>query len=83
MLSAEQVLDTYFLDARSMLIELAALLDRLDRAEASGGRLPEDEQRVAAIRSALAILADPNSPADRAERLLLLFSELLEQPAAS
>ena len=40
MLTADKVLDHYYLDTRCMLIEIAALLDRYDRAvdRAWGGR---------------------------------------------
>ncbi len=79
MLSAEQILDTYFLDARCMLIELAALLDRLDAAAARGDALPADDKRLAAIGMSLRMLADPAAGSDRVERLLLLFSEPSEQ----
>ena len=37
MLSPQQVLDTYFLEARRDLLELAALLDRYDAAVAREG----------------------------------------------
>lgn len=79
MLSAEQVLDTYFLDARCMLIELAALLDRLDASAAEGGGSASSDKRLAAIHASLRILADPATAHDRAERLLRLFSEPPEE----
>jgi hypothetical protein len=66
-LSAAQVLDTYFLEIRSKLLDLAAALDRIDR----GGGAPQD-RRCRQIEEALAILADRKS--DRAERVQQAFS---------
>ncbi len=71
MLTAEQVLDKYFLDARCMLLEVAATLDRFDRAEGGGSGDP----RLDKLHEALAIVADRQASADRAERLLTLFSD--------
>ncbi len=50
------------------LLQLAASLDRLDRAEGT----VEGDVRLEKIREALAILASPD--ADRAEKIQLLFS---------
>lgn len=76
MLTAEKVLDHYFLDARCMLIEIAALLDRFDRAvEAQAGDLPADIDRLDRIYQALTLLAERETTADRSERLLNLFSD--------
>ena len=70
MLTAEQVLDNYFLDARCMLLEIAATLDRYDRA-GSGG----DDPRLEKLYQALTDLADRKVAPERAERLLTLFSD--------
>jgi len=76
MLSAEKVLDLYFLDARCMLIEIAALLDRYDRcASADGGAPAESVDRLHRIYQALTLLAERETSADRSERLLNLFSD--------
>jgi hypothetical protein len=66
-LSATDALDRYFLEARSKLLDLAAILDRIDR----GGGLPSDP-RVQRIRDALRIL--DGQEAGRAERIQVLFS---------
>ena len=48
MLTAGEVVDTYYLDVRCMLLEIAATLDRLDRADVEDdgsnvvGRSPDD-----------------------------------------
>ena len=36
-MNRQQLLDLYFMDARSKLIDIAAFLDRLDRADGEGG----------------------------------------------
>jgi hypothetical protein len=67
-LDAPEVLDREFLEIRARLLQIAASLDRLDRAKGSVASDP----RLQTIRQALAILAD--SRADRAENIQLLFS---------
>jgi hypothetical protein len=60
-----------------MLIEIAATLDRFDRAQASEAVEPEArDPRVNNIYRALALLADAKTTPDRSERLLNLFSDL-------
>ncbi|MHB8972833.1 MAG: hypothetical protein ACYC3X_18015 [Pirellulaceae bacterium] len=77
MLTAEKVLDLYFLDTRCMLIEIAAVLDRYDRAaEGAQGALPIGVDRLDRIYQALTLLADRESTGNRSERLLNLFSDL-------
>ena len=53
--SRSQVVDLYFLEHRAKLIDIAAFLDRFDRAPAEGD---ETDFRVEAFRRALAILSD-------------------------
>ena len=60
-------MDREFLGVRCRLIELAASLDRMDRA---GGAAADP--RLAQIRQALEILADDKP--DRAERMQMAFS---------
>ena len=67
-LDAPEVLQREFLEIRARLLQVAASLDRLDRAEGSVAGDP----RLAQIHDALAILADGEP--DRAERIQLLFS---------
>ena len=77
MLAAGEVLGTYFLETRCQLIEIGAMLDRLDRAVAAGS--PGDplaDVRLVRIYQSLALLAEPQTTPDRAERLLNLFTEL-------
>ena len=65
---AKQVLDRDFLASRCRLVDLAAALDRIDRATGSVA----DDPRMAKIRAAFEILADGKP--ERTARLQLLFS---------
>jgi hypothetical protein len=69
-LSANEVLDREFLAARAKLIELAAILDRIDRADGDPG---DDDPRLAQFRQSFELLAGEGG-ADRAERVQTLFS---------
>lgn len=64
------VVDRYFMEHRAKLIDIAAFLDRLDRAPTKGDG---DDFRVAAFRRALEILTDGETA--RARRVLELFSD--------
>ncbi len=76
MLSAPQVLDQYYLDTRCLLLEVAAVLDRLDAAvEREGSSGIEADPRFERIRTALDMLADREATPDRSERFLRLFSD--------
>ena len=67
-MAAAEVLEREFLGVRARLIDVAAALDRIDRAEGSVG----DDPRLEKIRQALQVLSGEGS--DRAEKLQLLFS---------
>ena len=67
-MSAEQIFERWFLETRSKLLDVAANLDRIDRAPR--GRV--DDPRRAAIEEALHILLGPGP--DRAERIQMIFS---------
>jgi hypothetical protein len=71
-MTRQQVLDLYFMDARSKLIDLAAFLDRVDRA--SG----EADFRLRALHDAIQELNGPE--ARRAERVLLSLSDPTTKP---
>ena len=72
MMNRQQLLDLYFLDARAKLIDLAAFLDRLDRAEG------EADFRAAAFRQALEKLQLKEG--HRAEQVLLALSDPTKEP---
>ncbi len=69
-LSAGQVLDLYFLEARAQLLSLAATLDRVDRAPDSAA--VAGDSRLAFIQKALAILESAET--NRAARIQMLYS---------
>ena len=73
-MTRQQVLDLYFLDARHKLIEVAAFLDRVERA---GGR---DDFRMKAFRAALGKLNGKRK--EKARRVLLAFSDPTTKPIA-
>jgi hypothetical protein len=76
MLSAKQVLDEYFLDVRSMLVEIAATLDRHDAAcRREGAKSGPADPRLDKVYESLKILADRGAGPNRAEQLLNLFSD--------
>jgi hypothetical protein len=70
-LDARKLLDLYYLDMRCHLLEVAAGLDRIDRA--AGAETVRQDPRAARLRASLGILASETP--DRAERFLNLFSE--------
>ena len=65
-----QVLDRDFLDTRSRILEIAAALDRLDRAPGRAGDAPD--RRVAQLRQAIEALLEPGP--GRAETVQRIFS---------
>jgi hypothetical protein len=69
-LEALILLDRYFLETRAKLLDIAATLDRLDRAP--GAPLPPTEPRLHFIQDALTILAG-NAP-NRAEQIQQRYS---------
>jgi hypothetical protein len=70
----QQILDLYFLDARHKLIELAAFLDRVERAEGS------DDFRMDSFREAVAKLGGKRK--NKARDVLLTFSDRTRLPMA-
>ena len=73
-MTRQQVLDLYFMDARFRLIELAAFLDRVDRAEGQA------DFRLEAFRKALREL-EASKP-ERAKQVLLALSDPTTEPIA-
>ena len=69
-MDAKTILDREFLEIRAKLLEVAAALDRIDRAD---GDVSEDRRR-AQIGKAIEIIAAQPDPARRAEQIQLLFS---------
>jgi hypothetical protein len=73
-MTRQKILDLYFLDARHKLVELAAFLDRVERAEG------KDDFRLHAFRTALNELSGQKK--QKAKRVLLTFSDPTTKPVA-
>ena len=69
---ASAILDREFLEIRSRILDLAAALDRIDRAPERAGHSHFPDPRLAQIEQALDVLKSPD--ADRTETILRLFS---------
>jgi hypothetical protein len=69
-LPAVKALDTYFLEARCKILEVAAIFDRIGRGRDASATV--SDPRVARIREALEVLADHSG--GRAERIQKIFS---------
>jgi hypothetical protein len=70
-----KIVDLYFLEHRAKLLDIAAFLDRFDRADDEGH--PEDF-RMAAFRQALTVICDGEP--QRARRVLSLLSDHTREP---
>jgi hypothetical protein len=69
-LLSAKALDSYFLEARSKLLDLAAILDRISRGRDAGAT--DKDPRLEKIRQALEVLHDRSG--GRAERIQRIFS---------
>jgi hypothetical protein len=74
-MTRQQVLDLYFMEARSKIIDLAAFFDRVERAEGN------EDFRLEALRVALKELH--TGTANRTERVLLSLSDPTGEPIAA
>lgn len=77
-LSQQNLIDEFFMESRTKILDIAAFLDRLDRSMSEYGR---DDFRILAMRDAMQEL-NSRVPG-RIERVLMIFSdqntELLEE----
>jgi hypothetical protein len=73
-MTRQQLLDLYFMDARSKLIDIAAFLDRVERGNG------EADFRLKAFREALRELNGKGS--NRTKNVLLAFSDPTTKPIA-
>jgi hypothetical protein len=71
-MTRDEVLNLYFLEARSKLIDLAAFLDRVERSTG------EDDFRVRAFRAALQHLSAANP--EKARAVLTTLSDPTVEP---
>ena len=75
-IDAQALVDAYFLENRTRLLDIAAFLDRLDRAEGA-----VDDFRVRAFKAALARLAEGGS--GRVEDVQMLMSDPRSEPLSA
>ena len=73
-MTRQQVLDLYFMDARCKLIELAAFMDRIERAPGN------EDFRMREFRKALRNLEASEGKVNRAEQVLLALSDPSAEP---
>ena len=71
-MTRQQVLDLYFMEARAKLIDLGAFIDRVERGE--GG----EDFRMKAFRDALSVLSQGDT--EKAKRVLLSLSDPTTDP---
>ena len=72
-MTRQQVLDLYFMENRAKLIDLAAFLDRVDRATGDA------DFRLEAFKQAMTHLGDGRS--ERAKNVLLSLSDPTTEPS--
>jgi hypothetical protein len=72
------LVDEYFIENRTRLLEVASYLDRLDR---SGDAAVAIDFRMRAFREALAVLCERES--GRVERIQMIFSDPTTEPRAA
>ena len=76
-LSARELVDEYFIENRTRLLEIAAFLDRLARADPG---YAATDFRMQAFHDALALL---NAPTERLDRIQMLLSDPTTGPLPS
>jgi hypothetical protein len=69
-MNSQQILDREFLEIRAKILEVAAALDRLDRADGC----VDGDPRMQLINDALKIVVSLQPDPIRAEKIQLLFS---------
>lgn len=77
-LSQQELIDEFFMESRTKILDIAAFLDRLERSVDDNG---SDDFRILALKKAMQELN--SSEPGRVERVLMIFSdqntELLEE----
>ena len=69
-MNSNQILDREFLEIRAKVLEVAAALDRIDRADGD----VSDDSRMKLIADAIQVISEKQSDPIRAEKIQLLFS---------
>lgn len=73
-LTGTQIIDEYFIENRTRLLEIAAFLDRLDRVDRG---CAENDFRMQVFRDAVEALG---APGDRLNRIQVLLSDPTTEP---
>ena len=76
-LGAEDIVSRYFLEHRAKLIDIAAFLDRVDRA-GDGESVAADDFRMRSLRAGIELLLDGRP--ERARRILEILSDPSDTP---
>jgi len=76
-MKGKALLDSYFLENRARVLEIASFLDRLGRCEGSEGI--RGDYRYRSLMKALKVITEPQ--AKRARAVQLIFSDHSDQPA--
>ena len=74
------IVQMQFLEHRAKVLDLAAFLDRVERAQPAPGE-PADDFRMQALRAAIDLLRDGQP--ERARRVLELWSDRSTEPIAA
>lgn len=77
-LTGKEIVDEYFVENRTRVLEIAAFLDRLDRVDNS---YPGHDFRMKAFSETLAILAGASG--DRVTQIQMLLSDPTAEPLPS
>jgi hypothetical protein len=77
MLEPRKVLDRYYPEVRAWLIQIAAAMDRYDRACAAAENGQTGDPRLDLYQQALKVLQSRGRP-DRAEKIQVIFSDPYE-----
>lgn len=77
-LATSQIIDEYFIENRTRLLELAAFLERIDRSADGADSLADF--RMAAFHRALRVLASDTT--DKMDEIQLIFSDPTTEPRA-
>ena len=79
--SGRELVDEYFIENRTRVLEVAAFLDRLDRASDGPGQAARDF-RVRAFREALDVLTAgaARDAASRVQQIQMIFSDPTTEP---
>ena len=74
-MNSQQILDREFLEIRAKILEIAAALDRIERAEG----VVSHDSRMALIADAINVIGNDQSDPIRAEKIQLLFSRTYDE----